>query len=185
MRLSGPHLPSNMFPIPQAEPCAARRGKTSSHPAHGRAGRDTHVPTEGWGWDVTPAPPASLAVTRNCLHLVCSKRKKRKKKAEEKGEKEEGKESQPVNHIHHYHNWLRSWLVDDWFMSSWCKPSKEEKDGNLLIYLSVIQQEALLNTGDPRAQADPREAALCLPQGLTWQRWALPKPIHTITPSPL
>lgn len=66
-------------------------------------------------------------------------------------------------------------------MSSWCKPRKEKQDGNVLIYLSVIQQEALLNAGDPTAQADPREAALCLPQELTWH----PNLINTTTPQPL
>lgn len=35
---------------------------------------------------------------------------------------------------------------------------KREKDGNVLIYLSVIQQEAVLSAGDTTAQAGPREA---------------------------
>lgn len=62
---------------------------------------------------------------------------KKKQKQEEWKERARnaGMESQAANPIYHYHNWLRSWLVDNWFMSSWCKPRRE--DGNILIYLLV------------------------------------------------
>lgn len=135
MHLSGPHLPSNMFSIPQAELCAARLGKTSSHPAHGRAVIHNHVLAD-WG-KCHRTDPLSLAVTRKQLPLTYLKEKKRRKKnkKEKKGERKEEKKLQPADHIHHYHNWRRSWLVDDWFMSSCRKPKREREDRNILIYL--------------------------------------------------
>lgn len=106
---------------PQAELRAARRGKTSSHPAHGRAAdRDTLCsPT---GWDVPPnGPPAFRLLGQETLLF-----QKKKTGVGGWGKKEE-KEPECVNHTHHYHNRLRSWLVDDWFTSSCCKPRRERR----------------------------------------------------------
>lgn len=86
MHLSGPHLPSNMFSIPQAELCAARLGKTSSHPAHGRAVIHNHVLTDGGKCHRTD--PLSLAVTRKQLPLMYLTENKRRKEKRKKGGKE-------------------------------------------------------------------------------------------------
>lgn len=90
-------------------------------------GSDIH--THVWG--------VGCAIEQTTPPFHCDKNLPPSKVWKKKGGKKEGKEPQPVNCIHHYHNWLRSWLVDDWFMSNSCKPRKEREDGNILIYLFV------------------------------------------------
>lgn len=120
MRLSGPHLPSNMFSIPRQS--CVRLGEEKLPPTQHMAGPPTETPCarlRGGTCHQTDLRP-----------FACWDKKPsyfRKKKGGAGWGKKEEKEPECVNHTHHYHNRLRSWLVDDWFTSSCCKPRRERR----------------------------------------------------------
>lgn len=57
--------------------------------------------------------------------------------------KHKTKQAQPANRRHHYHNWLRSWLVDDWFIGSGCK-TKKKRRWQLRLFLGAARHTQTL-----------------------------------------